>query len=239
MSISRKAATISRMVGMSWIGVEPGRARRRPSGRRGWGAGARCRPRRTAGRGRAAGGRARGAGGRGWTPLAEDVAGAGGVVVGDEDEPARGCRAFARGDDVLGGAAEEQRAGEVEAGVEVEVGRGGGQRGRGRSRSAGSTVATRLPAIASAAWIRWTTAYWGWTKSGLDLGAAAHRPKAAGEHVRRRAAPRRFRAPAPRTSRARESPPCVPPRPPAGDYRGGGAPALACGAASIVLGAPE
>ena len=56
--------------------------------------------------------------------LGEDVAGAGGVVVRHQDEPGGGVRAIAGGDHVLGDAAKEQGADEVEAGVEVEVGRG-------------------------------------------------------------------------------------------------------------------
>ena len=150
--------------------------------------------------------------------LGEDVAGARGVVVGHQDEAGGGLGSVAGGDDVLGGAAEEQRADQVEAGVEVEVGGDGGEEAPGeadRRLNRGDDAARRHRSPRGSG-----------GRSRTGGGRRKARPGRAGRCARSRAASmfaaRRSASvpgPAPRRSRARESARCGQRSPPAADYR--------------------
>ena len=137
------------------------------------------------------------------------------VVVGAEDEAGGGVGAGAGGDDVLRGAAEEQAAQQVEAGVLVEVERGGGDQdhrepdraGDQRDQAAGDrerdVEGDRQRVL-------------GVDVGRLDLGPAARARAAARRASRRPAARRRCRASGPRRSRASRSAPGGRRRPRAG-----------------------
>ena len=146
--------------------------------------------------------------------------GAGGVVVGAEEEAGGRVGPLAGGDDVLGGAAEEQPAQQVEAGVQVEVHRDGrDQHDREADRRAGRSR-RRLPAKPSAQCARVDERRTGDARRWARPRRGARRRGVASRASWRPGARRRCRPAGPRTSTARGSLPCGRRRPRAGDYRG-------------------
>ncbi len=142
--------------------------------------------------------------------LAEDVAGARRVVVGDQDQAQRRVGAAPGRDDVLGGAAEEQGARQVEAGVQVQVDRGGGEQDQREAdrRLDGGQRRCRRSRRRRAARAR--------ARTGGGRRSARCAPRGPSPAAGRRAcwppaARRRCRGRAPRSSTAPGSAPFVPP----------------------------
>ena len=198
MSIRRNAATIRTMVGIACMAesqVASTPAIRAPR----MGGAGRGRARRRGERGRGRAEHAPVACGSGWRPWRRcsrswprrSGRGRGG----------RGLGTIARGDDVLGDAAEEQRADEVEPGVEVQVGGDGGEEDESEA-DRGLDRRDMLPATPIAAWIRCTIAYCGCAKKGSTC---ARRPIVRSLPASMFAARRSASVPDPRPSKEQSS----------------------------------